>query len=602
MYTGSSQFLMPVITGQKADSEADSDVATMPVASPMPSESPDIARQLSSNSSASSSHSILTGSTTSLRSDDGPPEPVVMEQSAVELKGSNVIQEREPSNKLEQLTAKLEVVEDPQVDIDKLLLQTDVGGATLWSTAPPTVVSQLPSQYLKMSSYLSTSEVSETDHTLATEATEQQDGHLLSTNDSVTSLSSDGVQQLDDMVEHEATPVPTSQPSRGFNLRSSSLPSINLASTLLAESPRAHRVGSLTNVLRRQGDGLESLTVVAPTTTSDTAATSEPPATTTSAVPITDRPLLDGENVSDDSKKQQQQQQPTDTTRTNVLEREGPLVGADSDNDDDDDDDGNDNVSSSTPSETNFLTDNQPFSLLDHQLQFSLFEPSNLDALMARDSLLASLRPPVTAGQEKVTGEDAVSLAGLVCTAGMVPHSDILTTSLSTNIQSHTISTDSLAILQKNVKLPSVTRTDFLHGSSKPSEVERPTAVGFTEWDKSPSSVTSIPSTAAEVVASSQVLVTTDTTLPYLQPQESDSESVTTSSEVEFGSDDAIQPAESFSEMKDANSFLKELEQDEMLANQDDLLKVHIIRLRVPTPSLVRHRTTSRTLNFVLST
>jgi len=560
--TGSSQFLMPVTTGQKADSETDSDVATMPVASPMPSESPDIA----SNSSASSSHSILTSSTDSLRSDDGPlaPEPVVMKQSAAELKGSNVVQERGSSNKLEQLTAKVGGFQDHQLDIDKLLLQKDVGGASFWDTAPLTVASQLPSQYLKMSSYMSTSEVSETDHTLATEVTEQQDGHLLSTNESATSLSSDGV---DDVLEHEATPVPASQPSCGIGLRSSSLPSINLASTLLAEAPRTHRVGSLTNVLRRQGDGLESLTVVAPTT-----ATIEPPATTSSAVPITDRPLLDGENVSDDSKKQQQQ--PADATITdaaNVLEREGPLVGADSDNDDQ-----NDSVSSSsTPSETNFLTDNQPFSLLDHQLQFSLFEPSNLDVFMARDSLLASLRPPVTAGQEKAPGEDVVSLTGLVCTTSVVTHSDTLTTSLSTNIQSHPITTDSLTVLQQDVKLPSVTRTDFLHGSSKPSEVERPTAVGFTERDKSPLSLKSIPSTGAGVVTSSQVLVTTDTTEPYLQPQESDSESLTTSSEVEFGSVDAMQPAESFSEMKDASLFLKELEQDEMLANQDDLLKVH---------------------------
>ena len=71
--------------------------------------------------------------------------------------------------------------------------------------------------------------------------------------------------------------------------------------------------------------------------------------------------------------------------------------------------------------------------------------------------------------------------------------------------------------------------------------------------------------------------MTTDTTVSYLQPQESDSESVTTGSEVEFGSVDAIQPAESFSAMKDASSLLKELEQDEMLANQDNLLKVHIL-------------------------
>jgi len=574
---------MPVTTGQKADSEVDSDVATMPVASPMPSESPDLASQLSSNSSASSTHSILTSSTNSLRSDDGPlaPEPVVMEQSAAELKGSSVVQERESSNKLEQLTAKVEGIQDRRLDIDKLLLQKDVGGATLWDTAPPTVVSQLPSQYFKMSSYLSTSEVSETDHTLATEVTEQQDGHLLSTNDSVTSLSSDGVQQLDDVVEHEAT---TSQPSRGFGLRSSSLPSINLSSTLLAETPKAHRVGSLTNVLRRQGDGLESFTVIAPTTTSNVTTTTEPPATTISAVPITDRPLLDGENVSDDSKKQQQQ--PSDATIAdvaNVLEREGPLVGADSDNDD-----SSDSVSSSsTPNETNFLTDNQPFSLLDHQLQFSLFEPSNLDAFMARDSLLASLRPPVTAGQEKATGEDAVSLAGLACTANVVTHSDILTTSLSTNIQSHVITTDSLAVLQPDLKLPSVPRTDFLHGSSKPSEVERPTAVGFTEWDKSPLSIKSVSSTGTEAVTSSQVLVTTDTTVSFLQPQESDSESVTTSSEVDFGSVDAIQPAESFSAMKDANSLLKELEQDEMLANQDDLLKVCSLCISIIHPQWI---------------
>lgn len=555
---GSSQFLMPVTTGQKADTEVDSDVATMPVASPMPSESPDIAKQFSS---ASSSHSILTGSTTSLRSDDGLPEPV-MEPSAAELKGSSV--DRQSSSKLDQLTTKSEGIQDLQIDIDKLLLQTGVGGATSWSSAPPTVTSQLPSQYLKMSSYVSTSEVSETDHTLATEITEQQDGHL-STNDSVTSLSSDGVQQADNIIDHETTPAPLSQPSRGFNLRSSSLPSINLASTLLAEAPRAHRVGSLTNVLRKQGDGLESLTAVAPATTTTLDTTSKPPATSSSAVPITDRPLLDGENVSDDSKGQQQP--PVLDTRTdvgNLLEREGPLIGADSDNDD-----GDDSVTSSsgTPSEANFLTDNQPFSMLDHQKQFSLYEPNNLDDFLPRDSLLASFRPPVTAGQEKAAGEDtAVTLTGLIA--------DVLSTSLSG--QSPTITTDTVAVLQQDVKLPSVTRTDFLHGSSKPSEVERPTAVGFTEWDKSPSSVTTVPSTGAEVVTSSQIVVTTDT---HLHPQESDSESVTTSSEVEFGSADDMQPAESFSEIKDADCFRKELEQDEMLANQDDPLKVCIVLL-----------------------
>ena len=621
---------MPVIAAATgADSE---DIATIPSGSPMPSESPDAVQHLSDNTSTSN---LTSNSTVSLKSNISDPTD----------QGDTIVTVDHAVSKLDTKLADVIVTQSHlQLDAggDENLLQMDVGGApvTQWSGAMPTTVttSQLPSQYFKMSSNISTA--SETDQTLV--VPEQQDDHELSS--SLSSLISQpslqqqliskGLQQLKYGVEPVSviTTLPTttttittvadatsiagtstvsasatnthttttttataittygslpSQVDASSRLRSTSLPSINLAMSLEDKTPRAYRVGSLNNVmLRKQGDGLESnipvmLTAPSMMSQSLTAVDDQSVVTSNSSVLMYDRPLLlDGENRSDGN------DQAVGGARTgvsNVLEREGTLVGADSDEEEDEN-----SVGSSTPSETNFLTDDRPYSLLDHQLQFSLFEPSNLDAVMARESLLSSLRPPVTAGQEKMVDVNP----SLSQTLQIINSQSLDTASLTiATTQSCIVTTVSPAVtmvtaapsaMRLNV---SVTRSDFLHDTSKLSEVERPTAVGFTEWDKSPVVTMTTASHNDAVVSSSSSLLhdvvkvaSSCDILPYLEPQgiidseESDSVS-TTEPTMDFGNSlDGfdLPQGDNFGDVKDTKSFLKELEQDELLIEQQN--------------------------------
>lgn len=607
---------MPIIAAATAaDSE---DIATIPSGSPMPSESPDAAQHLSDNTSTSSN--LTSNSTDSLKSnisDHTDQGDTIVDQVDDKLDTKPIVTQSDCQDKHLQM--------DP--GDDKKLLQTDVGGApvTQWSGAIPTTVttSQLPSQYFKMSSNISTA--SETDQTLVVPEQQDELSSSLSSLNSQPSLRqqqliSEGLQQLNyepfsdiptlptttATTTDVATPiastiasttVPTSatvygslpsQVDASSRLRSTSLPSINLATALEDKTPRAYRVGSLNNVmLRRQGDGLESnipvmLTTPSVMTQSLTAVDDQTTVVTSnsSVMMMDDRPLLlDGENRSDGS---DQAVGGARTDVSNVLEREGTLVGADSEEED--------SVSgSSTPSETNFLTDNRPYSLLDHQLQFSLFEPSNLDAVMARESLLSSLRPPVTAGQEKMV--DINPSLSQTLQAINSQSLDVFTTA-SLTAQPCSVTTVSPAVTMVTAAPPtmrqgvSVTRSDFLHDTSKLSEVERPTAVGFTEWDKSPTVTMTTAGHNEAVISSSSLLhdvvkvTSSGDILPYLEPQgildseESDSVS-TTEPTMDFGNslDGVDLPqgiTDNFGDVKDTNSFLKELEQDELLIEQQN--------------------------------
>lgn len=633
---------MPVkAAATAADSE---DIATIPSGSPMPSESPDAI----SHSDNTSSSNLTSDSTVSLKSNNSEPT------DQGEINDAADQMENNPSSTVEN-TVPTDIVtpshsQHTQLQLeaggDEKLLQMDVGGApvTQWPAAMPTTVStsQLPSQYFKMSSNISTT--SDTDQTLA--APEQQDelsSSLSSLNSQLSQqqMTSEGLQQLNIGVEpvsnaSTTSSLPTdtvtitttsataayattttanittttsttnaaagggdgdgplpSQVDASCRLRSTSLPSINLAAAIEDKTPRAYRVGSLTNVmLRKQGDGLESnlpVVMTAPAVTSqsfdvvDQSRSTSTVVATDSSVPMDDRPLLlDGENRSDGS---DQAVGGARTDVSNVLEREGPLVGADSDEEGDEN-----SVSSSTPSESNFLLDDRPYSLLDHQLQFSMFEPSNLEAIMARESLLSSLRPPVTAGQEKTTDINPSLTEAIQVTVVSTQSLDVFTTLSSsvTNTRPFIVTTDNAAVtaavagmMKQDV---SVTRSDFLHGTSKLSEVERPTAVGFTEWDKAPVVTMTTPShsEADVIVSSSDVMKVTSSgdILPYLEPQgimdseESDSIS-TTDPTMDFGNSlDGIElpqgAADDFGKVKDANSFLKELEQDELLVEQQN--------------------------------
>ena len=629
---GSSQFLMPVIApATGADSE---DIATIPSGSPMPSESE---QHLSGSTSSSN---LTSNSTVSLKSNVS--EPLDQRHAVVDQLDNDV------DSKLDaKLTDIIIAQSDSQhrqlkldTSNDQKILETNVGGAavTQWSGATPTTssTSQIPSQYFKMSSNISTA--SETDQTLV--VTEQQD----ELSSSLSSLTSQSLQQQHQQLvrkqsQHEesfsiaatTTAVTTSvtiddnvasitstdvtttvtasvstattyatlpdQVDANSRLRSTSLPSINLATTL---EPMSYRVGSLNNVmLRKQGDGLESnipVMLTAPSVTSQLLITIDDQSTTVtsnSSIPMDDRPLLlDGENRSDGS-----DQIVARTDVSNVLEREGTLVGADSDEEDDN------SVSSSAPSESNFLTDDRPYSLLDHQLQFSLFEPSNLEAVISRESLLSSLRPPVTAGQEKMLPSDinpSLSQALQVTQSIDV----LMTDSMSVgNTQSDSATTDTPAVTSlasapvMSRQDVSVTRSDFLHGTSKLSEVERPTAVGFTEWDKSPvvTMTTVGHSKVDDAIITSSLqqdvvkAMSSGNILPYLEPQgildseESDSVS-TTEPTMDFGNslDGGELPqgvTDGFGDVKDANSFLKELAQDELLIEQQNV-----------TPKVIRYK------------
>ena len=616
--TGSSQFLMPVIApATGADSE---DIATIPSGSPMPSESE---QHISGNTSSSN---LTSNSTVSLKNNVSEPldqGDTVVDQlvsdadSKLDAKLANIIVTQSDS---QHGQLKLDTSNDQKI------LEMNVGGAavTQWSEATPTTstTSQIPSQYFKMSSNISTT--SETDQTLV--ITEQQD-ELSSSFSSLTSQSlHQQQQQLVREQSHHGEPVTTTiavttsvtsddnvaaiisadvtttvttstatayatlpgQVDASSRLRSTSLPSINLATTL---EPMSYRVGSLNNVmLRKQGDGLESnipVMLTAPSVTSQLLIAIDDQSTTVtsnSSIPMDDRPLLlDGENRSDGS-----DQIVARTDVSNVLEREGTLVGADSDEEDDS------SVSSSAPSESNFLTDDRPYSLLDHQLQFSLFEPSNLEAVISRESLLSSLRPPVTAGQEKMLPSDVnpslsqalqVTQSIDLLTADSLSVANTQSVNMTTDIPAVTTLATAAVVSRQDV---SVTRSDFLHGTSKLSEVERPTAVGFTEWDKSPmATITTVGHSKPDnAIITSSVqhdvvkATSSDDILPYLEPQgildseESDSVS-TTEPTMDFGNslDGGELPqgvTDSFGNVKDANSFLKELEQDELLIEQQN--------------------------------
>ena len=618
---------MPVIAAAAAATAAgdSEDIATNPSDSPMPSESPDMVQHHGHTDSGSSSNLTTSNSTISLKSNDSGANDTV---EAITNVATDHQVEDDSTSKPED-TDPTNIV--TQSDYSQLgtggsekILQTNVGGAavTEWSAAIPTTVttSQLPSQYFTMSSCISTSE---TDQTLAPEQQDELSSSLSSFNSQILQqkqqqqLSNDRSKQHVDQVDDKTSVISTLPPATtitttttsaislanqidaSYRLRSASLPSINLATTIEDTISRAYRVGSLNNVLlRKQGDGLESnmpAVLTAPVTsqsfaTIDNQSSMRNNNSVVTTAPLDDRPLLlDGENRSDDN---DQAVGGARTDVSNILEREGPLVGADSDEERDDS-----SASSNAHSETNFLTDNQQFSLLDHQLQFSLFEPSNLDAFMTRDSMLSSLRPPVTAGQEKTAEiNPSVSEAVQVTMINAGSH-DAFTTAVNT--QPHIITTDStispLATMMMEQQDVSVTRSDFLHGTSKLSEVERPMAVGFTEWDKSPTATvtTQVPghsetrvatSSSSSSSSSSSVLndivrVTSSADiLAYLEPQgtvdseESDSIN-TTEPTMDFGSLDGTTDLphganDNFGDVKDTNSFLKELEQDELLADQ----------------------------------
>ena len=605
---------MPVVAAATAaDSE---DIATIPSGSPMPSESPDAGEHLSDNTSTTSN--LTSNSTDSNISDHTGQGDTMVDQ--LDDNADNKLDATLADNIVTQSDSQLQL----DTGDDEKLLQTDVGGApvTRWSGAIPTTVttSQLPSQYFKMSSNISTA--SETDQTLVVPEQQDELSSSLSSLNSQPSLRqqqliSEGLQQLNYELVSDIPTLPTttttadtvtastiasttittitttataygSIPSlvdASSRLRSTSLPSINLATAVEDKTPRAYRVGSLNNVmLRKQGDGLESnipVMLTAPSVMSQSLTAVDDQATVvtsnSSVMMMDDRPLLlDGENRSDGG---DQGVGGARTDVSNVLEREGTLVGADSDEDS--------VSSSSTASETNFLTDNRPYSLLDHQLQFSLFEPSNLDAVMARESLLSSLRPPVTAGQEKMVDVNpSLSQTLQVISSQSL---DVFTTA-SLTTQSCSVTTISPAVTMVTAAPStvrqdvSVTRSDFLHDTSKLSEVERPTAVGFTEWDKSPTVTMTTPSHTEAVISSSLHDVVKVTSsgdiLPYLEPQgildsdESDSVS-TTEPTMDFansldGVDLPQGVTDNFGDVKDTNSFLKELEQDELLIEQQN--------------------------------
>ena len=614
---------MPIKTAATAaDGE---DIATIPSGSPMPSESPNTV----SHTDSISSSNLTSDSTVSLKSNDH--EPIDQGEINVQIDNdfsSKVGESDPPTDIITQSDSQYQM----DIGVHEKLLQTEVGVAavTQWSAVMSTSGStpHLPSQYFTMSSNISTT--SDTDQTLA--APEQQDElssslSSLNTQPLQQQLNSEGLQlnygvepissittlpstttatisitdpysvaTVDNIATvNVTTTIPaaaaaaaitgySSLPSLidvNYRLRSASLPS--LASSIEDKSPRAYRVGSLSNIMmRKQGDGLESnLPVMLTTTvTSQSIAAvdqSTSSSTVVSSVPMDDRPLLlDGENRTDGS---DQVVGGARTDVSNVLEREGPLVGADSDEEGD-----QNSLASSTPSETNFLLDDRPYSLLDHQLQFSMFEPSNLDAVMTRESLLSGHRPPVTAGQEKMV-EVNPSLSQAIQVTVI---SDQPVNVLTTTTQPHAaITTDSSTVTTTTVTYMmtqdvSVTRSDFLHGTSKLSEVERPKAVGFTEGDKSPLATVTIASDADVIMTSSDVMRVTSSgdILPYLQPQgivdseESDSVS-TTEPTMDFGNSlDGIElpqgVIDNFGEVKDTNSFLKELEKDELLIEQQN--------------------------------
>lgn len=122
-------------------------------------------------------------------------------------------------------------------------------------------------------------------------------------------------------------------------------------------------------------------------------------------------------------------------------------------------------------SESSFLGSVDPPSMMEDTPRWSLFEPSQLQPMMDRDSMARSIRPPIMAGQEGVEGGQAVppqpNSASVSSAAKGSPHED------------------------SPVVLPSAStaRSSFLsRGSLVHSDHQRPVALGEKEgeWDGAP--------------------------------------------------------------------------------------------------------------------
>ena len=110
------------------------------------------------------------------------------------------------------------------------------------------------------------------------------------------------------------------------------------------------------------------------------------------------------------------------------------------------------------PVDTTLIGDEVEPTLMREADEFSQFEPTHLASLLDRDSLLMSMRPPVTTGQESNTQQPSPPATS----AAQVPLSASMVATFSA----------------------SVDRDDVLHGDLKVSEQVRPVAEGFTECDE----------------------------------------------------------------------------------------------------------------------
>ena len=110
------------------------------------------------------------------------------------------------------------------------------------------------------------------------------------------------------------------------------------------------------------------------------------------------------------------------------------------------------------PVDTTLIGDEVEPTLMREADEFSQFEPTHLASLLDRDSLLMSMRPPVTTGQESNTQQ----LSPPATSAAQVPLSASMVATFPA----------------------SVDRNDVLRGDLKVSEQVRPVAEGFTECDE----------------------------------------------------------------------------------------------------------------------
>ncbi len=138
-------------------------------------------------------------------------------------------------------------------------------------------------------------------------------------------------------------------------------------------------------------------------------------------------------------------------------------------------------------------------SLMREADEFSRFEPTHLASMLNRDSLLRSVRPPVTAGQDSTSGHPSPK-------ASILPNSSSLKQtddngggklkSMRTRIPPEHVVGDRLSGFAA-----SVDRYGVLHGNVKLAEQVRPVADGFTERDvlqlSNQSSVASLAGTPA---------------------------------------------------------------------------------------------------------